>query len=438
MSDEIYVNTGGSFQQPFNDRQPSNAQQPYIANAQQPYIANKQTPFTYSNRSPFTYRNPVSGQQPYIANAQQPYPYIANARSPYIANAQQPYPYIANSQNPYIASARQPFTYRNPVNGQQPYIANSQTPFTYQNRATPDAQQPSNARQPSTYQARSPFTYRNPFTYNEFTPAIGTAPFDYDVWGGGSQASAIIETTTDFQGPTPSIFTNTSVNMSPAEWWGSNSPHMNFSPNSAFAPSNPSYPSNPLASSPKQWDTFQLQNFSYSHGQCWAYFLIGFESGKVYYQYAGGNSTAYADVFGIAAYRIYLPLTDANGNNIIDNSWDIYCKYTVQNQSASGSGGTATPATGPAGYQSGSYQQIHTANSSSGSAKQFFWEAQSNSSQQNATTSANGIVFTIKASKSGQTTYYSHFIVQNSGAANGGPGGTIWLRSSYGSNRLPL
>ena len=34
MSDEIYVNTGGTFQQPFNDRQPSNAQQPYIANAQ--------------------------------------------------------------------------------------------------------------------------------------------------------------------------------------------------------------------------------------------------------------------------------------------------------------------------------------------------------------------------------------------------------------------
>ena len=83
MSDEIYVNTGGTLQQPFNDRSPENAQQPYIANGQQPYIANSQTPFTYSHRNPFTYRNPTNAQQPYIANAQQPSTYSFLYPAPY-------------------------------------------------------------------------------------------------------------------------------------------------------------------------------------------------------------------------------------------------------------------------------------------------------------------------------------------------------------------
>ena len=109
MSDEIYINTGTTIQQPFNQRNPAQGTTPTTAQrtAQQPAIA--QQPGTYSNRSPFTYRHPANGQQPYIANAQQPYPYIANAQNPYPANAQQPYPYIANSQSPY--SYNQPSTY---------------------------------------------------------------------------------------------------------------------------------------------------------------------------------------------------------------------------------------------------------------------------------------------------------------------------------------
>ena len=80
MSDEIYVNTGGTFQQPFNDRQPSNAQQPYIANGQQPYIANAKSPFTYQNRQPGTYSR--QGQTPFTYHNRSPFTYATQCRTP--------------------------------------------------------------------------------------------------------------------------------------------------------------------------------------------------------------------------------------------------------------------------------------------------------------------------------------------------------------------
>ena len=178
MSDEIYINTGTTIQQPFNQRNPAQGTSPTVAQrtAQQPAIA--QQPGTYDNRSPFTYRHPANGQQPYIANAQQPYPYIANAQNPYPANAQQPYPYIANAQQPYpyIANARQPYI----ANGQQPYpyIANCQTPY------------PANAQQPYPYpaNAQQPYPYianaQNPYPANAQQPypyiANGQQPYSYN------------------------------------------------------------------------------------------------------------------------------------------------------------------------------------------------------------------------------------------------------------------
>ena len=184
MSDEIYINTGTTIQQPFNQRNPAQGTTPTTAQrtAQQPAIA--QQPGTYSNRSPFTYRHPANGQQPYIANAQQPYPYIANAQNPYpanaqqpypyIANAQQPYPYIANARQPYIANAQQPYPYianaqtSYPANAQQPYpyIANAQQPYPY--IANAQNPYPANAQQPYPYIAnsQSPYSYNQPSTYS--------------------------------------------------------------------------------------------------------------------------------------------------------------------------------------------------------------------------------------------------------------------------------
>ena len=218
MSEEIFLNTGTSFQQPYIARQPASGRTPAIGTVEARTPTNVQTPFTYSNRTPFTYRNPVNGQQPYIANArqpgtyqtqgQQPYPYIADSQTPFTyqarqpftyrspVNAQQPYPYIADSQTPFTYQARQPFTYRSPVNAQQPYpyIANSQTPFTYQARQPFTYERQGQA--PFTYQARQPFTYqaRQPFTYNVQTtvPYSYRTPFIFNMWGSPSTPTSNI------------------------------------------------------------------------------------------------------------------------------------------------------------------------------------------------------------------------------------------------------
>ena len=165
MSEEIYINTGTSFQQQYTARQPAIGTAPITAQYDAQGNASSQTPFTYTARTPYTFRSPVNSQTPYIASGQQPYPYIANSQTPYPASAQQPYPYPASAQQPYPyqASAQQPY----------PYIANSQTPYTYQHRS------------PFTYpraniQGQTPFTYQhqNPFTYPR-TNVQGQTPFTY-------------------------------------------------------------------------------------------------------------------------------------------------------------------------------------------------------------------------------------------------------------------
>ena len=460
MSEEIYVNTGGTFQQPFNDRQPANAQQPYIANAQQPYIANAQTPFTYQNRTPFTYRNPTNAQQPYIANAQQPYPYIANARQPIIANAQQPYPftYTANARQPYIANARQPSTYnaRYPAGYRNPVSA--QNPFTYQARYPANAQSPSNAQQPFTYNARTPFTYQVPFTYQARTPVSSQTPVIYDVFGGGSSSTANIESTSDV-GQAPFLAkVNTDVGMSANEWWGAASPHMAQNPNSAFAPGNPYYPANPLAASSLQnlayeWKTVQSQNFNFSFGEAFAQFYVGFiktsAPGFIYYGYSGGTSAAMSNTFGQNPYYIKIVPTEFGNNNVVDDTWTFSIKYTVQSQSIFNGG---TDSEHPANrqystnYTAGTFYNLYSGSSSAGNMsgtanfRQFMWKAVSSSNPGNSTAivSASGLIFTIRASKSGQTTYYTHFIASNGTSSGGHLGNDIHLVSSYGSYKLAV
>jgi len=177
MSEEIYINSGSTFQQPYIGRASVNAQQPTVGRTPFIYTAQGRSPFTYQAQNPATYQAQGQGQTPYIANAQQPYPYIANAQTPYIANATQPYPFIANAQQPYIANAQQPYPYI--ANAQTPYIANAQQPYPY----IANAQQPyiANARNPFTYQAQGntqqpyPFSFQNPFTFQ----AQGQTPYPY-------------------------------------------------------------------------------------------------------------------------------------------------------------------------------------------------------------------------------------------------------------------
>ena len=208
MPDEIYVNTGTSFQQPFNDRTPNivttavdaqrvaqaatNTQQPYpyTANAQQSYTANAQQPYPYIANQPTTYPYIANSQTSYIANKQTPFPYIANrqvsyqaaeqqpypytavSQTPYIANAQQPYPYTANNQQPYIANAQQPYPYIANTDTQTPSIANRQTPYPY--TANAQATYTANSQTPYPYIANQPTTY--PYIANSRQPSIVQVP----------------------------------------------------------------------------------------------------------------------------------------------------------------------------------------------------------------------------------------------------------------------
>ena len=209
MSEEIYINTGTTIQQPYQGQSLRNAQNAETRQAAAQTPANAQTPFTYQNRQPTTYRNPVNSQQPNIRNAQTPFtyqrsgrlpfiythrspftyqrtgrtpftyqhqtqqPYIASGQEPNIRNAQSPY--IANKQSPYIANSQ----YTNTVNQQSPYIANAQQPYPYI----------ANKQSPFTYNHRSPFTYarqgQTPFTYNNQQPYpfITTVSYDYNSTG---------------------------------------------------------------------------------------------------------------------------------------------------------------------------------------------------------------------------------------------------------------
>ena len=208
MPDEIYVNTGTSFQQPFNDRTPiivttavdaqrvaqaaTNTQQPYpyTANAQQSYTANAQQPYPYIANKTITYPYIANSQTSYIANRQDPFPYIANrqvsyqaalqqpypytavSQTPYIANAQQSYPYTANNQQPYIANAQQPYPYIANTDTQTPSIANRQTPYPY--TASAQATYTANSQTPYPYIANQPTTY--PYIANSRQPSIVQVP----------------------------------------------------------------------------------------------------------------------------------------------------------------------------------------------------------------------------------------------------------------------
>ena len=180
MSEEIFLNTGTSFQQPYIARQPAIGTTPAIGTVTARTPTNVQTPFTYSNRSPFTYQANRNAQSPYIANAQQPYPYIASNQTPYIANAQQPYPYIANARQPYpyIANARQPNIYQHVTNQQTPYIANAQQPYPYI----------ANSQTPYIASSQTPFTFNVQTTTNNTGRQPATMPF---TWGSLSGAVSV-------------------------------------------------------------------------------------------------------------------------------------------------------------------------------------------------------------------------------------------------------
>ena len=201
MSEEIYINNGTSFQQPYIARNTVNSQTPVIGQtpSQQPTVG--RSPFTYQERAPATYRNPVNYRIPYIANATGTTPVIANSQSPYIANAQQPARAAVGYRVPFTYQNRQPATYRH--TGRTPFTYQARQPSTYQAQgrspypyiasARASATYPANAQQPYPYiaNAQQPYPYiasaqqparaigRTPFTYQHQQPVIGRVPYIY-------------------------------------------------------------------------------------------------------------------------------------------------------------------------------------------------------------------------------------------------------------------
>jgi hypothetical protein len=187
MSDEIYVNIGTSFQQPYQGQGLAQGRTPVIAQYIARKPANAQTPFTYQNRQPASARQPSSAQTPYIANRQTPSIVQATANYPYIASAQQSYPYIANAQTTtqntgrtpviYQATGRTPFTYAR--QGQTPYSATGRLPSTYETQGqTPYSFQQSYQQTYET-QGTQPYTFNDTGRQPTIYQAQGTQPYSY-------------------------------------------------------------------------------------------------------------------------------------------------------------------------------------------------------------------------------------------------------------------
>ena len=83
MADDIYINTGSEFQQPYQGQVIAQGQQPVSRQKAVPTIANRQNPFTNAEQSPFTYQNIVQGREPNIRNSQTPFTYQRTGQTPF-------------------------------------------------------------------------------------------------------------------------------------------------------------------------------------------------------------------------------------------------------------------------------------------------------------------------------------------------------------------
>lgn len=161
MADEIYINHGTTFQQPYQGQRPVNVDNPFNRQTTVQAVRQTQQPYTFNDNQPYTYSVPVNAQNPFIR--QQPFPFTSQAtgQTPFTYQFQSPSPYIADQ--PYIVTyqAQQPVTYQ----AQAQIAYNAQQPVTYQ------------AQQPTTYQAQQPTTYQHqnpsPYIANQTYSATG-------------------------------------------------------------------------------------------------------------------------------------------------------------------------------------------------------------------------------------------------------------------------
>ena len=426
MSDDIFIKHGlGTFQQPYNERQPVNAQEPNIRNTQEPNIRNAQEP------------NIRNQQEPNIRNYQVPTTY--NHRSPLTYNHRSPSTYALRSpsitqatyqaRQPNTYDHRSPSTYRHPVIYQHPTTYQHRSPFTYDHRSpfTYDHRSPFtySAREPSAYNHRSPFTYdhrspttynhRSPFTYQAQQPNIRNAQ-EPNIRN--KQSPYIANSQTPTIGTTPIIYEaidgdTTGPNHPNGTHWG------------------------PGGSSP--WATATISR-NVSSGQAQAFASMGFKyqtsattaplsssttnqsRGDVELEWYQGTNAAMA-----TKYYDIINLHDVGATPTIDDTWAWDIKYTHQISGsntdgfvsqAPGSSASYTPnQSGGGNWTNGTWYALYAGSSSAGSfngtvtQRYTQWLAET-SAGTDGTARARSMgtnSYDIRITKSGQTTIYTNY-----------------------------
>ena len=424
MSDDIFIKQDQVLgQQPYIARVPKNAQEPNIRQTQQPNNRTAQQPSTYQHRTPTTAQQPRDQQEPNIRDARQPgtyqhrSPLTYDHRSPSTYDHRSPFTYDHRSpatyqhrspstyrdprsyRNPSTYDHRSPSTYRDPVSYRNPFTYQHRSPLTYNHRSPFTYQHRSpftyDHRSPSTYANRQPVNYdhRSPFTYTIQTPTITQSPVIYDAIDGDSTGPT--STPQGFSAPNWNTYTHT---QRPEGQSAQSFANMSFDYQ-------------------KSSSTIPYSTYGNSTS----------EQGSVHMFYNGGGNNAYATLYfnqvSIGSNISGYPTGVTPG---VDDTWAVDVKYSVSSQGANYDGFTAAQSQG-GGFTSGTYYSVYTGSSSAGSYngtntnRAFGWRADTGTPQmqqpRTASCTALGLEFTLRLSKSGQTSIFTTYSVPGAGVS---------------------
>jgi len=455
MSDDIFIKQDQVLgQQPYIARVPKNAQEPNIRQTQQPNNRTAQQPSTYQHRTPGFAQQPRDQQEPNIRDARQPGTYQHRSpltyqhrspstydhRSPFTYDHRSPATYQHRSpstyrdprtyQNPSTYDHRSPSTYRDPVAYRNPFTYQHRSPFTYDHRSpftyqhrspfTYDHRSPSTYqnRQPFTYQHRSPSTYSHPspFTYDHRSPSTyqNRQPVNYNH---RSPFTYTIQTPTITQ--TPVIF-----DAIDGDSTGPSSTPQGFSAPNWNTYTHTQRPEGQSAQS------FANMSFDYQKSSSTIpYSTYGnntSEQGSVHMFYNGGGNNAYATLYfnqvSIGSNISGYPSGVTPG---VDDTWAVDVKYVVTGTHGANYDGFIASDSQGGGKVSGTYYNVYSGSSSSGSYngtntnRSFGWRADTGTPQmqqpRTAQCTAYGLEFTLRLSKSGQTSIFTTYSVAGMG-----------------------
>ena len=464
MSDDIFIKQDQVLgQQPYIARVPRNAQEPNIRQQNQPVSRTAQQPSNYDNRTPVIYQHTVNAQEPNIKPARQPFTY--NHRSPTTYQHRSPStyqhrsPFTYDHRSPSTYDHRSPSTYRHPIIYQNPSTYNHRSPSIYQHPASKQTTVNYNHRSPLTYDHRSPFTYdhRQPVIYQHRSPSTyqSREPNTYD-HRSPSTYQARQPNTYDHRSPStydhrqPLTYDHRSPSIVNVQSTYSFRQPLIYDAiegdttgqNSGFQLSNWNTTTYTQGPAGQYVEAFANITFTYQKGTTQPWSSSGNpssnnEQGSVHLYYNGGGSNNYA--------TLYFDVVSVNGSAsgvtpVVDDTYAVDVKYTVANQAANQQGYTTAASQGGSRV-SGTYYNIYTGSSSSGgyngtqTYKSFSWKsaAQPNQGQsRNSLCSANDLEFTVRLSKTGQTSIYTECDVSGGGGGGAGLGNSINLVANAG------